>query len=191
MSFNSIGNFNKSFVGPSSAKPICGQYLDNFYKNSLVQARLDIADAVAPGQAVNIKTANTSGGAGNGLNPNVLIISSVADTSNAFEGFLLASETDVLHDDETAPRPVKSQIVNVAILGSGQELYLPCDASLQNKDITTAVYWDVANAQLTTTSTNNVLLNITLLSNVVDGVQYKIVSGKCNFADTKCIKVRI
>lgn len=192
MGFNSVGNYNGSFLGSSSAKPICGKFLSDFYKLSLQQAILNIDDTVAPGIAVNIKnTAHSGTPAGAGLNPNVLTISSVANTTEAFEGFLLASETDVLLDGDKAAHPVKGQIVNVAVLGSGIELYVPCDASVGGKDITTAVYWDVANNQLTTTADGNVLLDVTMLSPVIDGVKFVMNNGACEYANTKCVRIKL
>lgn len=193
MAFNAVGNYNGSFIGNSSAKPICGKFLSDFYTLAIQQAILNVDTLVVPGTPVNIKNKSTgsSSSAGYGLNPNVLAIDSVASTNDAFEGFVLSSETDVLLEGDKAAHPVKGQIVNVAVLGSRIELYVPCDASVADKDINTALYWDVTNGQLTTAADGNVLLDITMLSPVVDGVKFVANNGSCEYANTKCVKVRI
>lgn len=192
MSFNSVGSFNGSFLGSNSSKPICAVASTDFYKLSIQQAILSIDDLVVPGTPVNIKNTATSGtNAGKGLNPNVLTISSVASANDAFEGFVLVSDTDVLYENDKAPHPVKGQVVNVAVLNSGIELYVPCDATVADLDITTALYWDVTNNCLTTTQVGNVALSIMVLSPVVDGVTFVANAGVCEYKNTKCVKVRI
>lgn len=192
MAFNSVGSFNGQFVGSNSSKPICAVVASDFYKLALQQAILDIDTLVVPGTPVNIKNkAHSGSNAGKGLNPNVLSITSVASANEAFEGFVLVSDTDVLYESDKAPHPVKGQVINVAVLNSGIELYVPCDANIVGIDITSAIYWDVTNNCLTTTADGNVALNVTLLSPVVDGVTFVANNGNCEYKNTKCVKVRL
>lgn len=186
---NKIQNFTgKSFLGSNSAKPICGHFLRDLYRGDISQARVDTGDVVYPGAPIQIKnSAGSASGAGKGLNPNVLSVSKLAASAAEVSGFLLESPTDILSFGETAARPYKNQVVNVALIGSGVEVYLPADDSLQNIDMRSRLAWDFASMSLKAAAAGT----IAPLGPVVDGVKYVVSGGEASFADTKCIRVRL
>ena len=191
MGFNTAGTFNNSFLGNSSAKPICGQYLTDMFLRKLVQAKVDTTSLIVPGAAIVVQNTNQAStqGAGKGLNPNVLHIQGEAP-GEVFNGFLIANETDILLPDDKAAHPVQGQIVNIALFGSGIELYLPCNANVANVNLNTPIYWDAVNKVLTTTAGTNPL-PLKLLSPAVDGVKYIVKGNIADYADTKCVRVQL
>lgn len=187
-SLNAVGNYNgKSFLGSHSQRPICGVFLRDLYKGSLSQAKVGAGLNVYPGCPVQIKNqTNTTRVAKSGLNPNVLLITALASGTAAVSGFVLESPTDVLQFGEVAPSAVEGQVVNVALLGSGVELYLPCNDTALNISMETKLVWDFTTKGLIVGAGT-----ITPLGPVIDGVKYVETSGAISYAETKCIRVRL
>lgn len=188
-SINAVGNYNgKSFLGSRSQRPICGVFLRDLYKGSLSQAKVGSGLKVYPGVPVQIKNQTSTTSANNGLNPNVLLITALAaKDSVATSGFVLESPTDVLQFGETAPSAVEGQIVNVALLGSGVELYLPCKDAVLNIEMIKRLDWDFVAGALDVSATGTIIP----LGPVVDGIKYVNSSGSIVYAETKCIRVRL
>lgn len=188
-SLNAVGNYNgKSFLGSHSQRPICGMFLRDLYKGSLSQAKVGAGLKVYPGVPVQIKNQTSSTSAKNGLNPNVLLITALAaKASVAISGFVLESPTDVLQFGETAPSAVEGQIVNVALLGSGVELYLPCKDDALNIEMAKRLDWDFDTGTLGVSASGTIIP----LGPVVDGVKYVNTGGSIGYAVTKCIRVRL
>jgi len=188
---NKVGSFNgKSFLGSNSAKPICGHFLRDLYRGEISQAKIATDAIVYPGCPVTITNTNIESGvsnAGKGLNPNVLSITGKAAATADVSGFVLESPTDILQFGEEAARPYKNQVVNVALLGSRVEVYLPADASLVGVNVGTKLAWDFTDNVLKVSATGT----IDLLSPVVDGVSYIEDNGSVVFNNTKCVKVRL
>lgn len=186
---NKFQNFTgKSFLGSNSAKPICGHFLRDLFRGDISQARVDTDDILCPGSPIQVKNSTGSvSNAGKGLNPNVLSISKLSTSAAEVSGFLLESPTDILSFGETAARPYKNQVVNIALVGSGVEVYLPADDSLLNIDVGSKLVWDFTSNSLKVGAAGT----ITPLSPVVDGVRYVNGGGAISFADTKCIRVRL
>lgn len=193
MAFNSVGSYNNSFIGNSTAKPICGQFLRDIYKNNLYQAQVSTSETLVPGASVILTNTNSESGAGLDLNPNVLTITGEnTDVTSGIKALLLESPTDVLADDATAATPVEGQIVNVAIIGSGVEVYMPCDADMVGYTIGNPVYWDVTTKTLKATAVDTAPeFKGAVLSPVVDGITYVIEDSIAKFSSTKCVKVRL
>lgn len=189
-SINAVGNYNgKSFLGSHSQRPICGMFVRDLYKGSLSQAKVGPGLKVYPGVPVQIKNqTNTTWVAKSGLNPNVLLITALAAKGTvAVSGFVLESPTDVLQFGETAPSAVEGQIVNVALLGSGVELYLPCKDDAYNIEMIKRLAWDFDTGTLGVSTAGTIIP----LGPVVDGVKYVNTSGSVGYAETKCIRVRL
>lgn len=190
LEINKVGNYNgKSFLGSNSAKPICGHFLRDLYRGEISQAKVTTDDVVFSGCPVEVKNSNIGGSenAGKGMNPNVLSITKKATADTEVSGFVLESPTDILQFGETAPRPLKNQVTNVALIGSGIEVYLPADASLVGIAMNSKLKWDFTAGALKVDATGT----ITPLGPVVDGVKYVEDSGSVSFADTKVIKVKL
>lgn len=188
LDINKVGNYNgKSFLGNSSAKPIAGVPLRSIYSFDFSQGKLSTNDVILPGEPVTAKnqvTAET--GAGTALNPNVLELSKPAAVED-ISGFLLVNETDILNFGETAPKAVKGQIVNVALLGSRVEVYLPVAAAVANVNTNSKLAWNSTDGNLEVSDTGT----IELLSPVVDGVKFKASGDDVVYEGCKVAKVRL
>lgn len=189
LNINGIGNYNgKSFLGNNSAKPICGIFLRELFRGNLYQAKVNTDTLVFPGVPVTIKNTNVDTNAGVQMNPNVLSITAVATADAEVSGFLLESPTDVMQWGEVAAHALKTQVVNVALIGSGVELYLPADAGLADIQLgVNNLVWDFGNKCVKAGANGY----ITGLSPVVDGVAFAEDSGSVIFKDVKVIKVKL
>lgn len=190
MLVNQSTQYNNSFMGATSFKPICGHFLRDAYVNKLVQAVVK-PDILLPAQPIIVKNSSTT------IGSNVLTIESLATTDAAMSGFSLASPGDFLFPGDQAPAARKGQITYIALFGSGIELYLPCDSTVNNIEIqeTTGfnITYDFTDNVLkkAADSTNNI--PVKLLSSVVDGVTFELdtTSNNVKIKDTKCIKVQL
>lgn len=188
LDINKVGNYNgKSFIGNSSARPIVGVPLRGIYTFDLSQGKLTGDDIILPGEPVKaVNKLSDATGAGKALNPNVLKLSK-ATGSVDISGFLLTNETDVIDFGQDAPRAYKGQIVNVALLGSRTEVYLPVGDGVANANVNSKLLWDFANNYLKVDATGT----IELLGPVVDGVKFKNVAGVISYEACKVAKVRL
>lgn len=188
LDINKVGNYNgKSFIGNSSAKPIVGVPLRGIYTFDLSQGKLTSDDIILPGEPVKaVNQTSASTGAGKALNPNVLALSKPADGSD-ISGFLLTNETDIIDFGQDAPRAYKGQVVNVALLGSRVEVYLPVAAGVANVNTNSKLLWDSTNGNLKVDTTGT----IELLGPVVDGVKFKLDGDNVAYEDCKVAKVRL
>lgn len=196
---NVVGNFNGQFIGNSSAKPIVGVCLADLYKGNVQQARVgaSLTTPVYQGKPVTIKNQATTGTkAGEGLNPNVLEISADATAQANLSGFVLESPNMVIESQGSAneaPTAPAYAVTNVALMGSGVEIYLPADAGLVNTQVgTPSLVWDFTN-KCVTAATGSASGYLTAISPVVDGlsVSFDSVSNKCTFVSSKVIKIKL
>lgn len=188
LDINKVGNYNnKSFIGNSSAKPIVGVPLRGIYTFDLSQGKLTGDDIILPGEPVKaVNKSSEATGAGKALNPNVLALSKPNAGTN-ISGFLLANDTDVIDFGQDAPRAYKGQIVNVALLGSRTEVYLPVDATVTEVDVNSKLLWDFTTYSLKV----DLAGTIELLGPVVDGIKFKNTAGVISYEDCKVAKVRL
>lgn len=179
--YNVVGNANGGFVGSSSFKPIAGQVLRNIYSFKLNQAKVADAANLVAGQPVKLTNAN-GGVAGAGLSPNVLLAENITEATD-ISGFVIESPSDVVEIGGKVPKPQAGQVVSVALLGSGVEIYLPCDDSLQNVNINSKASWDKDIGKLKKDPAGT----ISILGGVVDGIVYSAIDA--SLAETKASKV--
>lgn len=184
MSFNinKINTLNNAFVGAKSAKPIVGHLTKTNFLNLVQNAKLDGTDAIVAGTPLTIKTISGA----DGLNPNTFIATK-ATSADDLSGFSIASNTDIVSQDTEAPMAYPTQIINVAILGSGVELYLPVSSSdttllAGNINLNQALSYDFDNGGVKIDTTGT----IKAFSNVLDGVKAK---DDGSFESCKVIKV--
>lgn len=184
MDITSTGNFNNQFKRPNTSKPIVGHATITAYANNLSQAQAG-ADLVA-GQAVELKTQASGTQAGSGLNPNVLVANTATSTIG---GFVIESPNFVVIEGAQASKALKGQIVYVATIGSGVEVYVPCKASeFQGFAIGTQVYYDNTTGELTTTKGTNIALSVAVVSNVVDSIKAQ---ADGTFAECQAVKIKL
>lgn len=198
MDLFSMPSYNGKYLRPNTAKPIAGVCTLTAFKRPLVSAKV-VSDYAVPGTAVAVKTAAAGAetNAGRNLNPNVMLLDGKTKvTAGTFSGFLCVSATDVQPDGSKGAFAVKNQIVDVALLGSGAELYLPIDAAPADRNVVTALNWDTATNKLTVRVVSNTVLAVTglkVLSQVVDGImlKYTAASNTATYEETSVVKVRL
>lgn len=199
----SMPTYNGKYLRPNSAKPIAGVCTLTAYKRPLVQAKVT-SDYAIPGTAVSVKTATAGGetNAGTSLNPNVLLLDGkTAVTAETFSGFVVSSPTDVQPEGSKGAFAIKNQIVDVALLGSQAELYLPIKTGegANANVVPSAIYWDITNNYLTTTKGGSddagifAVNGLRILSQIVDGIKLKFnsLSNTAEYEDCKVVKVKL
>lgn len=165
----------------NTMKPLCGVQLNNITKSVSSQALVAI-DSVTAGQPVTLN--NKSDVAGN-----VLKISAISTATANVNGFALHSTNELVDLGSEVGVAVKGQIISVATFGSGIEVYLPCDASLQNVALGTDIEYDFATKCLKKGTAP--ALPITILGGVVDAQVIEVTGGVASVKDTKAIRVRL
>lgn len=194
MEFNNATQYNNTFMSPNSALPICGHNLRDMYLNKLVQAKVNIPILV-PAMPVKVSNLTDKSNAGAGLNPNVLSVDMIAAATTEISGFSIASPTDFLLPGDEAPAARQTQIAYVMLLGCGEDVYLPCDSSLQGVQLDgILIDYDFTNNCLKK-STTSAALPIKIKGPVVDGITYQTsnVNGTTpvKMVKTKCVRVQL
>lgn len=172
-------NSGANFVS-STMKPLCGVQLNNITKNVSSQALVGDNLNLYAGAPVTLKNKSDIAG-------NVLKITALATAGANVNGFVLKSTNEVVDLGNEAGAPVKGQIISVATFGSGIEVYLPCDATLQDVTLGTGV--KLANGVLVKSDTPS--LPITILGGVIDAQKIENNAGVVSIKDTKAIRVRL
>ncbi|HDZ5057806.1 TPA: hypothetical protein RTG63_001669 [Campylobacter jejuni] len=183
--------FNNNFLGANSAKPIAGVCTKTAYSRPLAQAKVSMGMVAigVPVKLTNKLTSATSINAGKELAPNVLNIEAATDS---VDGFTVMSPNAVLEDGDSFPKYLENQIVHVAILGSGAEVYLPVSNDLIGKQVAKEeLCWNSNDRKLEVGSTGLALGKVTILSQVVDGIYSYIENGVVKTEETPVVKIRL
>lgn len=175
-------NSSAGFVA-NTLKPICGVQLNNITKSVSSQAYVGV-DSVSAGQPVTLKNKSEVGG-------NVLNISAVSTAVANLNGFALQSANELVDLGSEVGVAVKGQIIRVGTFGSGIEVYLPCDATLQDVTLDSGVTYDFTNKVLKKAGTSDTAISVTILGGVVDGQVVDVTGGVAKLKDTKAICVRL
>ncbi|EGV1470933.1 hypothetical protein JF110_001658 [Campylobacter jejuni] len=187
--------YNNGFLGANSAKPIAGICTKTAYSRPLTQGKVSATNLAigVPVKITNKFDSSTSVNAGTALAPNVLNIEAATDS---VDGFTVMSPNAVLEDGDSFPKYLKNQIIHIAMLGSGAEIYLPANNNLIG--IQTAkeqLCWNVADKKVEVgvgdASTKLGLGVVTILSQVVDGIYSYIDSGVVKTEETPVIKIKL
>lgn len=186
MNINKVTQFNNGFVGVSSHKPIVGHIAYSAFANVISQGKNNGDEVIVAGQALKVTTNSADAGAGEGLNPNVFLVSKLA-TGETLGGFALKSENDIVSNDYPAGVAFNSQIIYIGLLGSGVETYLPVASASANfsgdVDLSKKLTWNGDGVDISDSGT------ISILSNVIDGVKAK--ADGSGFETCKVIKVKL
>lgn len=200
MGFTSYGNFNGSFRGPETGDVTCGRPLNVYQLGmKIVQAKLpttltnkDVLAAYPVAVDNRVGAANT--GPITGMNPNVLEVTALGTTATAV-GFALVGPVDSIDSDGGVGYAHTGGLVNVGLLGSGLEVYLPASANLANVAAgwRGKLIWDATNLCLDVYTTGDDSLTLTIKSALVDGYKLKknASSGLVEYVATKAIKVQL
>lgn len=194
--------FGSPFIGASSASPLCGMPTNlSFAMTKMRQAQIksDVtAKTIFAGQPVIID--NRVGDPGTsqikGFNADVLEITALATTTSSVMtvgGFVLCSDLDKVDTDGGTGYAHAGDLVNVGLIGSGIEVWLPASADCANIALTTGLCWDSTNAELDVPASSELTIGLKVLSSLVDGYKLKKngTSGLVEWVATKCIKVQL
>lgn len=190
-------NIGNAFMKAKTYVPLCGFLQNPFYSNGKTQAAMIPTDLLGMVSATAVKIINdttpTSGRfAGENLNPKALKISAKAAAKDDLSGFVLETDADVIPANGGASLPIQGGFVQVGLLGSGLQVWLPCDDSLIGVAINSELDYDFATGKLKKGAAG-AGIGVKLLSGVVDGKvkQYATATDTASWADTKCVLVQL
>lgn len=193
-----INHYDKSFLSPNSAKPIVGVVANTAFKRPLLQAKVK-EDGFTQGQPVVVKNLGMYGhmndNAGQGLAPNVLMAEKI---TTIISGFVVESPNMVYIDGEEGAQALANQVVYVALLGSGAEMYLPVKNDVTNIDVVNEqLCWNIAEKYIEKgagdASTKLALAGVSVLSMPVAGLQfyYDDTKKKVKSKEINVIKIKL
>lgn len=195
---NQTTTYNGHFNQQTSIKPIAGFLTYEMYLNNLVTALNSTGNVLLPGQPIALQIGAKQASGLVGLNPNVLNISETpVGTNGVLSGVVIHNITDFVMPGDKAPALRPTQTSYVAEIGSGVEVYLPCDLSFLGQASRQLISWSKANQYYTLETTGLESFGgqkVSLRSNVIEGKQ--IVFDTTNptqtiFKDCYVIKVRL
>ena len=195
---NATTTYNGHFNQQTSINPIAGFLTYEMYLNNLVTALNVTGNVLLPGQPVALQVGAKQNSGLVGLNPNILNISETpVGTNGVFGGVIIHNITDFVMPGDKAPALRPTQTSYVAEIGSGVEVFLPCDLSFLGQASRQFISWDKTN-QCYTLNTNSVesfgSQKVSLHSNVVEGKQIVFDTNNPTqtiFKDCYVIKVRL
>lgn len=195
---NQTTTYNGHFNQQTSIKPIAGFLTYEMYLNNLVTALNNTGNVLLPAQPVTLQIGTKQASGLVGLNPNVLNISETPiGTNGVLGGIVIHNITDFVMPGDKAPALRPTQTSYVAEIGSGVEVFLPCDLSFLGSASRQFISWNKNNQCYTLGTTGMESFGsqkVSLRSNVVEGKQ--IVFDTTNptqtiFKDCYVIKVRL
>ncbi len=192
--FNATTNYNWHFNSEITNKPIAGFLTHQKYLDNLLTAVNNTSETLLVGQPITLKISATLKSSLARIDQNnILEISETPTETNEilngiFIGNLATNENRTLRPTQTS---------YVAEIGSGVELFLPCDLSFLGQSSRQLIGWSKTNQCYTLETTGVESFGnqkVSLRSNVVEGRQ--IVFDTANptqtiFKDCYLIKVRL
>ncbi|EMH45884.1 hypothetical protein [Helicobacter pylori] len=191
--FNATTNYNWHFNSEITNKPIAGFLMHQKYLDNLLTAVNNTSETLLVGQPITLKISATlkSSLARIDQNINILEISETPiETNEILNGIFIG----ILNTNETL---CPTQTSYVAEIGSGVEVFLPCDLSFLGQASRQFISWNKTN-QCYTLETSGVgsfgNQKVSLRSNVVEGKQIVFDTNNPTqtiFKDCYVIKVRL
>ncbi|GAA8765211.1 hypothetical protein VN0806_06240 [Helicobacter pylori] len=192
--FNATTNYNWHFNSEITNKPIAGFLTHQKYLDNLLTAVNNTSETLLVGQPITLKISATLKSSLARIDQNnILEISETPTETNEilngiFIGNLATNENRTLRPTQTS---------YVAEIGSGVEVFLPCDLSFLGQSSRQFISWDKTNQRFTLETTGAESFGsqkVSLRSNVIEGKQ--IVFDTANptqtiFKDCYVIKVRL
>ncbi|GAA8466195.1 hypothetical protein KKKH24_06850 [Helicobacter pylori] len=143
---NQTTTYNGHFNQQTSIKPIAGFLTYEMYLNNLVTALNSTGNVLLPAQPIALQIGTKQASALVGLNPNVLNISETpVGTNGVFSGVVIHNITDFVMPGDKAPALRPTQTSYVAEIGSGVEVFLPCDLSFLGQSSRQFISWSKTN----------------------------------------------
>ncbi len=189
--FNATTNYNWHFNSEITNKPIAGFLTHQKYLDNLLTAVNNTSETLLVGQPITLKISATLKSSLARIEQNTLEISETPiETNEILNGIFIG----ILNTNETL-RPTQTSYV--AEIGSGVEVFLPCDLSFLGQASRQFISWDKTN-QCYTLETANVesfgSQKVSLKSNVIEGKQIVFDTNNPTqtiFKDCYVIKVRL
>lgn len=181
--------FNGKFMRPNSSLPIAGTVASTAFNRVLTEVKVDTkAKPLFQGMSVSVAPAS-GGNAGSGLAPSILVASN--DVTKTADAFVVDNANAVVLNGDDFPQVVDNQLVRVAMIGSGAEVYLPCEQTVATG--TDPLLWDKAKQVLSrgTPAANQQAFTGIILSQVVDGIKGKNDNGTITTESCYVVKVKI
>lgn len=183
--------FNGKFMRPNSSLPIAGTVASTAFNRVLTEAKVSTGgQPLFQGMSVSVAPAE-GGNAGKNLAPNILVASN--DTAKTADAFIVDNANAVVLNGNDFPQVVDNQLVRIAMIGSGAEIYLPCDQAVVT-DTTNPLVWDRSTQKLTKAAAggaNQQVFTGIIMSQVVDGLKGKNDSGSITTESSLVVKVKI
>ena len=140
---NQTTTYNGHFNQQTSIKPIAGFLTYEMYLNNLATALNSTGNVLLPGQPVSLQIGAKQASGLVGLNPNVLNISETPIGANGvFGGVIIHNINDFVMPGDKAPALRPTQTSYVAEIGSGVEVFLPCDLSFLAQPSRQFISWN-------------------------------------------------
>ena len=183
----------------ATGNALCG-FVQNQYNPAAdtLQAKIgELApNTLLPCTAVIINNDNTTPNGKDGIlgfNPKTFVIAKAAAAdSDVIDGFVLESPSNIVDNSGNAGLPLPHGTVPIAKIGSGVEVFLPCNSNLVNAALSTALYWDPSTGEITTSNSSTcTLTGVQLLSSVVNGKKRKLNADKVEWEDCTCVLVKL
>lgn len=163
----------------TSYQNLCGTQTNNLTKNVSIQAIVGEGLTLYTGCPVTMQTSSNG----------EVKITGIATESSQVNGFVLNSTNRICNDNQVGIH-YEGQIVSVAPLGCGIEMFLPCYDDLEDSFVTTPIR--LFNGKLTQDDNRgNPTLPIKLIGGVIDAESFYIENGEIGIENTKAIKVRL
>ncbi|GAA9720191.1 hypothetical protein VN0032_01170 [Helicobacter pylori] len=191
--FNATTNYNWHFNSEITNKPIAGFLTHQKYLDNLLTAVNNTSETLLVGQPITLKISAILKSSLARIDQDILEISETPIETNEilngiFIGNLATNENGTLRPTQTS---------YVAEIGSGVEVFLPCDLSFLEQSSRQFISWSKTN-QCYTLKTNGVesfgSQKVSLRSNVVEGKQIVFDTNNPTqtiFKDCYVIKVRL
>ncbi|WP_121018233.1 hypothetical protein [Helicobacter pylori] len=192
--FNATTNYNWHFNSEITNKPIAGFLTHQKYLDNLLTAVNNTSETLLVGQPITLKISATLKSSLARIDQNnILEISETPTETNEilngiFIGNLATNENRTLRPTQTS---------YVAEIGSGVELFLPCDLSFLGQSSRQLISWNKTNQCYTLKTTDAESFGsqkVSLRSNVIEGKQIVFDTNNPTqtiFKDCYVIKVRL
>lgn len=195
--YMNAGNYPGQFIGKDSMDPICGTNA-TLYSMSWKRRQAKIQSGFAIGDiyaGIPVTLANKCEGDTDeqvvGMNADTLAITAVATATDNVSGFVLYGDNDYNFPGGAGPLPLPGSLVQIGLLGSHIETWLPCAAALDEMPVNTPIVWNFTTGQLEAAGSGVAGLPITMVSTVVDGVALRKTGDDWGFTAVKCVRVQL
>ncbi|GAA6824607.1 hypothetical protein VN1226_03590 [Helicobacter pylori] len=192
--FNTTTNYNWHFNSEITNKPIAGFLTHQKYLDNLLTAVNNTSETLLVGQPITLKISATLKSSLARIDQNNLleISETPTETNEILNGIFIGN---LATNENRTLRPTQTSYV--AEIGSGVEVFLPCDLSFLGQASRQSISWDKTN-QFYTLKTTGVesfgSQKVSLRSNVIEGKQIVFDANNPTqtiFKDCYVIKVRL